>query len=78
MHKVKGKGNLIKDPNSGCIINSDTTAFKGAKAAKNRILKEQKEKEEIQSRLDRLEATLDEFLNRDNSTITSGRDDHRL
>lgn len=62
MQKVEGKGSLMKDPASNSVMNTDESAFRAAKALKRRILEEKQEKEELRSRVDKLESMLTELL----------------
>lgn len=62
MNKVEGKENLFKDPNSGAVINGDTASYKMAKHFKQRILQEQKEKKELEDRVENVEAMLKQLM----------------
>jgi len=62
MYKIEGKENLFKDPTTGAIINNDQNAYRLAKAHKKRLLQEQREKEELKERVERLESAIEELF----------------
>lgn len=62
MIQVEGRPNLIKDPVSGAVINNDKNSFLAAKAAKKRILDEQKRNQELENRLTSLESIINELM----------------
>ncbi len=57
--KVRGHEGLVKDPQSGAVINTDTNAYEAAKSAKKRILEEKKKYKELEERMARLEAIIE-------------------
>lgn len=59
MYKIKGRNGLVKDPNTGSVINTDVHAHKQAKAAKERIIASKKKEKELEERIDRLESALE-------------------
>jgi hypothetical protein len=62
MIQVEGRPNLVKDPVSGAVINNDINSFLAAKAAKKRLLDEQKRTQELESRLSNLESIITELM----------------
>lgn len=62
MHKVKGKEGLVKDPHTGSVINVDDNAYRQAKIAKQRLLKERERNEELEDRVSKLETVLEQLL----------------
>jgi hypothetical protein len=61
MHKVEGREHLTKDPHSGSIINTDKHAYEIAKLHKKAILKERREKRDLEDRVNRLERIIEDI-----------------
>jgi hypothetical protein len=67
---VEDNPGLVKDFNSGAVINTDSTAYRSAKAAKQKqreFLEMKAKLDEILSRLDHIEKQVDPFNPRINS-----------
>lgn len=58
MHRVQGKENLYKDPDSGAIINNDRDSYEMAKANKRRILEERNKQKNLEERIEYLETII--------------------
>lgn len=63
MYKVEGKSHLIKDPTTGSVSNTDMKALKEAKRAKQKFLEEQRQKEDLLNRVERLEKLIERMTN---------------
>jgi|AntDeeMinimDraft_5_1070356.scaffolds.fasta_scaffold20303_2 folate-dependent phosphoribosylglycinamide formyltransferase PurN len=65
MHRVEGKENLYKDPDSGAIINNDKNSYELAKANKRRILKERQKQQSLEERIEYLESIIKRMAEKD-------------
>lgn len=64
MQKVKGHGGLVKDPDTGGVINVDDNAYRQARLAKKRILEEKARRESVEDRLSNLEELVNSLINK--------------
>lgn len=65
MKKVKGKEGLLKDPHTGCVVNTDLDGLQQARATKRRILEEREKNKRLEDRVNRLESALEVLLEKE-------------
>jgi hypothetical protein len=58
MIKVKGHNNLRRDPNTGAILNINTTSINKAKLAKQQRLRDKERLNNLEAKIERIESLL--------------------
>jgi hypothetical protein len=62
MLKVKGNESLARDPESWAIVNTDSNALRKAQQAKRTIMARIESENRLESRIEMLEAKIEELL----------------
>jgi hypothetical protein len=62
--KVEGHSDLVRDMESGAVINNDTTAYQNYLAMKNQKIKEQERMENLENEVSELKSLLKELINK--------------
>jgi len=62
--KVEGHSDLVRDMESGAVINNDTTAYQNYLAMKDQKIKEQERMENLENEVSELKSLLKELINK--------------
>ena len=67
--KVTGKDNLVRDEESGAILNVDNNALKSYKMARNNRIKQLEKEERMENEIDNIKSDVSEIKNLLNELI---------